>query len=840
VLLTNCSEAKGTPVSDLITIPDPGKISGPPGKTPPESPWWRNWWRKLLDGCRRLEWRKPLDWFRRLEWRKLFEWRPGPRTNIWLIASVALCVVTFAVFLFFYVKLARLADERLETGVFASTLDIYAAPRTVAVGDRLSSDELVSWLRDAGYNTTPGNPEGWYQVRPDALTIYPAASDTGPKPVVLDFSGHRIAWISAGNTLERTYQFAPQLITNLSDRNREKRRLVQFSEIPPALVDAVVSTEDKRFFSHGGFDLLRIFKAAYIDLKDGRKAQGASTLSMQLARSIFLEPDKKWKRKLAELLLTMHLEQQLTKQQIFTDYANQVYLGQRSTFSINGFGEAARAYFDKDISQLTVPESALLAGLVQRPSYYNPYRFPDRAKERRNVVLRLMLDDGRLTEAQYTSAVAAPLKLSAGGTDAIDSQYFLDLANEEIQNRLGERERGSLQVYTTLDPDLQQAAVEAVRFGMRKVDQQLRHARHSEPAGEPQVALIALDPHTGEIKALVGGRDYTASQLNHVTAERQPGSVFKPFVYAAALNTALNRGSEVFTPASTLDDEPTTFEFGDKLYSPGNFGQAFMGTVSLRQALAHSLNVATVSLAQSVGYGSIVKLARAAGLNSAIQPTPAVALGSYVCTPLEIAGAYTMFANGGTYVKPSMVAMVRSRGKVEYQNNLETRRVLDSRVNYLMVNLMEEVLRSGTGAEVRAMGFTPPAAGKTGTSRDGWFAGFTSRLLCIVWVGFDDYRELGLEGAHSALPIWTEFMKQALQYSNYRDTREFPEPGGVTSVKLCAESHQLATPQCPDTYTEVFLDGTQPSSACPLHHATLTRSSDSEDDTPTKVSSEGH
>ncbi len=742
---------------------------------------------------------------------------------MFLIVAAILAVSVCGVLIGYYVKLARLSDQKLRNGVFAGTLNIFAAPRMLAVGDHLSQAQAIAWLRENGYSMSANNPLGWYDVRPSAVGIFPGRdSSSVQEPAVIHFTGNQISRIVslADNTPRQEYPFAPQLITNLSDHNREKRRLVRFPEIPTVLVDAVISAEDKHFFSHGGFDLFRILKAAYVDLKEGRKQQGASTLSMQLARAIWLEPDKKWRRKLAELLLTIHLEHKLTKEQIFTYYANQVYLGRRGTFSINGFGEAAQTYFGKDISQLTLPEAALLAGLVQRPSYYNPFHYPERALERRNLVLRLMRDNARLGDAQYRAAIATPLRLSPGDMESIGSQYFLDLTNDEMQIRLGDREQQSDYVYTTLDQDLQKVAVESVRTGIQEVDAQLRRRKHAAPIppGQPQVALIALDPHTGEIKALVGGRDYGASQLDHVTAERQPGSSFKPFVYAAALNTAIEGGSQVFTPASTVDDDPTTFRFGNQEYKPGNFDQNFMGTVTLRQALAHSLNVATVNVAQAVGYPAVVDMARRAGLNDNIKPTPAVALGSYVCTPLEITGAYTVFANNGTYVKPTMLESVRARdARTLYQRTLESHQALDPRVNYLVVSLLEEVLNSGTGAGARSRGFRAPAAGKTGTSHDGWFAGFTSKLLCVVWVGFDDYRPLGLEGAKSALPIWTEFMKRALQYRAYRDAGEFPVPPGVVSAKICADSRQIAGPDCPNTYTEFFIDGTQPAVKCELH-----------------------
>ena len=559
---------------------------------------------------------------------------------------------------------------------------------------------------------------------------------------------------------------------------------------------------------------------------------------MQLARGFWLDPDKNWKRKVEEFLITLQLESRLPKQKIFEYYANQVYLGRHGTFSVNGFGEAARVYFGKDLPQLSVPESALLAGMIQRPSYFNPYRYPDRAKERRDIVLLLMKQNGYLTEQQYQDAVATPVKVHPEQSeDANSAQYFVDLMNQELQARLDEHEKQMRFIYTTLDPDLQEAAEHAVSDGMELVDKQL-HCGVAEPKGSkakrgrgcgvpPQVALIALDPHTGEIKALVGGRNYAASQLNHVLSMRQPGSAFKPFVYAAALETAVSGGANIFTPASTVDDSPTTFYFDRQTYQPSNFHQEYMGRVTLRNALAHSLNVAAVQVAQAVGYDRVVRMAHRVGLNEAIKPTPAVALGAYETTPLEIAGAYTVFANDGTHVTPSTISLVRAPdGTIVYQHEPDPRNTLDPRVNYLMVNMMQDVLRYGTGAGVHARGFNLPAAGKTGTSHDGWFAGFTSNLLCVVWVGYDDNRELNLEGAKSALPIWAEFMKTATKYRRYADVRQFQAPPGITSVRICADSGQLAGQFCPNVRTDVFIDGTQPSIECQLHSPGTTQVAD--------------
>lgn len=748
-----------------------------------------------------------------------FESRGGQTMAGVLLAVFALGLLLFG---FDYVKTSRQVDRRLASGAFADTINVYAAPRTVTVGDPLSRDQVVARLIQSGYTASRGNPIGWYNVRPDAVEIFPGRdSYTGGQPAVLSFAKGRIVRIISleDNTDRREYELEPQLITNLSE-NREKRRLVRFVDIPPNVVHAVISAEDKRFFRHSGFDVFRILKAAYVDLKSGRKEQGASTLSMQLSRGLWLEPDKNWKRKIQELIITMHLEEKLSKEQIFEDYANQVYLGRHGPFSINGFGQAANTYFGKELSQLSNAEAALLAGMIQRPSYFNPYRYPDRAKERRDQVLGQMHTNGYLTDAEYEQARATPVRLFEARDEGLETSYFLDVVSDELQTRLDDHEKTTRYIYTTLDPDLQTAAEQAVRDGMQFVDEQLksRRKRGLVPEGQPQVALIALDPHTGAVKALVGGRNYGTSQLNHALAMRQPGSSFKPFVYAAALDTAVAGGRRIFTPASVVDDSPTTFNFGTQTYAPSNFHQNFMGQVTLRTALAHSLNVAAVQVAQAVGYDKVVAMARRAGLNEAIKPTPAVALGAYEATPLEIAGAYTIFANQGRRVKPATVELVRARGgEVLYRHDPDPVPELDPRVAYLMVDMLEEVLRSGTGAGVRGRGFTLPAAGKTGTSRDGWFVGFTSQLLCAVWIGFDDNRDLDLEGAKSALPVWTEFMKRAAQFRPYRDARDFPRPQGLISTEICPDSGQLATPYCPRTRADLFIDGTQPVIRCELH-----------------------
>ena len=759
---------------------------------------------------------RAVEWLRRIDWR----WVIQPAVGFALLS----CLIA-------YLRLASQIDERLADGPFSGTSDIFCAPEVVAVNESLTAGTVIRGLERAGYTASKDNQTGWYDQQAGTVRIFPGpASSLGGGPVSLQFSGGRLVSIVSltNHASRRAYALEPQLLANISE-TRERRRLVKFENIPAVLVEAVVSVEDKHFFQHAGFDGPRALKAAYVDLKDGRKREGASTLTMQLARNLWLDREKSWRRKMEEILITLHLEHKLTKQQIFEDYANEVYLGQHGTFSINGFGEGAQAFFGKDLSQIDVAEAALLAGIVRRPAYYNPLQYPDRARERRNLVLWMMWNNGYLSERDYREAAASPVETAPEEHGETAGSYFIALLNNELRDRFGDEGARNRSVYTTLDPALQGAAESAVHSGMQNVDRQLRRRRGPAiPDGQPQVALIALDPHTGEIKALVGGRDYSVSQLNHVLASRQPGSVFKPFVYAAAVSTAVEGGPRIFTPASVLDDESTTFYFGGGAYQPRDFHDDYMGETTLRTALAHSLNVATVSLAQQVGYRRVVAMAQRLGLNSNIKATPSVALGAYEATPLEIAGAYTTFANNGVQVHPTTILSMRSReGVLLYRHVPDSHAALDPRVNYLMVNMMQEVLRSGTGVGVRERGFTLPAAGKTGTSRDGWFAGFTSELLCVVWVGFDDNRDLNLEGARSALPIWAEFMKRAAQIGSYGAVHDFSRPGGIASEEICEESGQLATEDCPNRRTEIFIAGTQPTRECDLHsHGTIVNGED--------------
>jgi penicillin-binding protein 1B len=750
-----------------------------------------------------------------------------------ILASVAIPLLMASIATgSFYFHYAKLTDEQLRGGAFQHSVDVYASPLVLSDGDGFTRPELAAVLRQAGFAESGTGHAGTFRmndirantgttdlyVADGSNTIAVRATVSDNRRITrIEVGGHNVKTWTAGTPLMASLTSSRE-ISGKEKSDREKRHLITFREIPPVLVHAVVSAEDKHFFQHSGLDLPRVAKAAYVDFREGRKEQGASTLTMQLVRGLWLQPEKQWKRKLAEAMMTIHLERKWSKEEIFETYANQVFLGRQSAYSIHGFAEGAQVFFGKPMRELSVADAALLAGMVQRPSYFNPYRHPERARERRDLVLNLMRSNHYIDAAQYQAAVDAPLTLApvADRDDSYGEPFFLDLLNDEVQE-IGQPGSAAKKVYTTIDLNLQRAAGEAVTAGMEEVDKLLAK-RYGKSAGRAEAALIAIDPHTGEIKAMVGGRDYAKSQLNRILAKRPPGSVFKPFVYAAALNTGITGGDHVFTPATTVDDAPADFQFNGQSYQPANYRQEVFGTLTLRKALAKSDNVAAVKVAQSVGYGAVVAMARRAGLNDDIKATPSVALGSYAVTPLEMAAAWTMFANGGLWVKPQMVTQVRdSDGDTIRTEQHESRQALDPRVAYLMVNMLQEVMRSGTAAGVRSRGFLLPAAGKTGTSHDGWFAGFTSQLLCLVWVGFDDYRELNLEGARSALPIWTEFMKKASRFAAYRNAVEFPRPSGIGSARICDESGKLAGDLCVDSHSEVFLTGTEPKDVCALH-----------------------
>jgi len=756
-----------------------------------------------------------------------------------LLGVVFGCVVIAAsVFGYYYVKYGHMIDARLSGNVLQNTTQIFSAPAEIAPGQAWGPDQLTTYLQRVGYRPEADESAlGQYTANGNVVDIRPSKLSyfAGTNALAVQFNGRSIRAIRplTGGAELGIAEIEPELITNLFDSAREKRRFVRYDDLPPTLINAIISAEDKRFFEHPGFDFIRIFGAAWNDLRHGTHLQGASTITMQVARTFFLSTDRTLRRKLAEAMLSFELEQRYSKQRIFEMYANEVYLGNRGSFGIRGFAQASVAYFGKDLRQLSIAECAYLAGIIRAPNYYSSAdRHPERGAQARDRVLTQMVENKYITVSDSQDARNEQLKIVRMAGTSSEAPYFVDMVKDHLLEKYQEADLQSqnYRVYTTLDPALQRAAAAAVEAGMKNVDDllQKKYAKKKTAKGKAagskeiipqvQVALVSIDPKTGEIRALVGGRDYGWSQLNHAIAHRQPGSVFKPFVYAAAFDNAVDGVQPVVTPAKTLDDEPTTFQFDGQEYTPNNYGEKFMGRVTVREALTNSLNVATVKVAEMIGYGRVVQVARQMGLGTNIKATPAVALGAYEMTPVEVAASYTAFGQGGVRAEPQFLHEILStNGTVLEKTSPETHAVLDPRVAYLVTSLLKDVLNKGTGATVRARGFSLPAAGKTGTSRDGWFAGFTSNLVTVIWVGFDDNRDLGFTGGVAVAPIWADFMKKATTLPAYRNVKDFDVPEGVQSVMIDPESAELATSSCPTTREEVYVGGSAPTQYCELH-----------------------
>jgi penicillin-binding protein 1B len=761
---------------------------------------------------------------------------------LWYLLAALGCValVGICVFTFFYIEYTGIVNERLKQPIFANTAQIFAAPREVRPGQKFSVQLIANELREAGY-TADGAPQpsplGSFSQGVQQITVRPGPqSYHAPDSATIHVSDGVVDAISdeRGESLS-SYELEPLLITGLSEgAQRTKRRVLTYDEVPPNLVQAVIAIEDRRFFEHSGIDYWRILGAMRNDIFHlHRYTEGASTLTQQLARGFFLTPERTYSRKMREAVISIILEHRFDKKQIFAMYANEIPLGQIGSFSIDGFGEASQDYFGKDVGKLDLAECAMLAGLIQSPSRLNPFHHPERAIERRNLVLDSMVETGAITKDQAETAKREPLHLVPGSVDASEAPYFVDLVHDQLTQRLGDRDfnREGLRIYTSLDPDLQRIASSAVDSTVHVVDALVDkvHARDKKlgkPYLYPQVALIALDPHTGQVLALVGGRSYGTSQVNHAVAHRPTGSIFKPFVYASAFQTAaegtmLPGQTALFSPVTMLSDESTTYGAGTPYeYTPHNFINEHYGVMTARFALMQSDNIATIELASMVGFDRVAALAREAGVKSA-QGTPSMPIGSYDATPLDMAGAYTIYANRGLHIDPWMLASVRApNGDIIEDYTPTTRQVLDPRVAYLTTNMLEAVMNGGTAAGVRGMGFTAPAAGKTGTDHDAWFAGFTSNLLCIVWVGNDDYTPLDpenlgrVQGARAAAPIWAAFMKQAVLLPQYSDTNAFAPPAGVEIITLDRVTNLLADSACPEDYSAAFLDGTAPTETC--------------------------
>ena len=762
-----------------------------------------------------------------------------------LVALVLLTTFSLGVLGYYYWVFSERVDRLISGDIFTRSAGIYAAPKEIRVGPGLSIEELVSQLRRAGYverGQQADESRGRFKADAAAsVEIEPGQSARVDGQlqfprlrVTFNRGGKDVAGIAELETnikLENA-PLEPEVISSVTGDQRQKRRVVSFQDLPPHLVKAITVTEDRGFFDHYGLNLRGILRALVrrydADPNSPIARQGGSSITQQLVKNLLLSPEYSLRRKFAESYMSIILETRLSKQEIFALYCNEAYLGQRGGFSINGFGEAAEAYFSKDVTALTLPESAFLAGIIRSPNRYNPYKHFETAVSRRNQVLDSMLDAKELSELDAARAKSTALKLAPakGRLDSSEAPYFVDYVENQLADILADaRTAEHLRIYTTIDMDLQRAAYAAVTKQLAALDKVF--AKRFAP-GTLQAALVAMNAETGEVVAMVGGRDYEKSQLNRATeALRQPGSVFKPFVYATALNTAYDPIPRVITPATVFVDEPKTFTFDNQEYAPGNFGDSYTNQpMTLRDAMVYSKNVITVDVAQEVGIGRVMNLAAKAGLPRPPRAFPAMALGTNEATPLQVTSAYTAFAARGTRVTPVAINRVTTGGGATIAAPATQKNdVLRPEVAYIMTSFMKDVVNRGTAARLRGRGFKfTNVAGKTGTSRDGWFAGYTPKLVCVVWVGFDDNAQLGLTGADSALPIWSDFMSAALT-AHPAWQGDWQMPGNVQQVEIDPRTGMLpaaatdATNEYGDPLpptkkrTELFIAGTAPTTA---------------------------
>ncbi|MGI5838878.1 MAG: penicillin-binding protein 1A [bacterium] len=642
---------------------------------------------------------------------------------------------------------------------------------------------------------------------------------TGPLLAVLAVAALAVVIVSVGllslaaapepvvPLASRFYDIDQNLITTVSVENRIELPL---AKIPQQMRDAVIAIEDERFYTHHGFDLIGIARSTVRNLTAGRIVQGASTITQQLARNVFLTHEVTFTRKIKEIFLALQLERKYTKEQILEMYLNTIYFGHGAY----GVEVAARTFFNAGVSDLSLAETAFLAGLPRGPSYYSPYSHFDRAKERQEVILNQMAALGYISQTEADTAKAAEIAIADKRTQAKTGAYFIDHIVRYITDKYPEGAdmvyREGLEIYTTMDLELQAAADKAFAAGLP--------AGAPDAAGvvQPQGALVAIDPKTGYVKALIGGRDINNTKLNRaVQSFRQPGSAFKPFVYTAAID------SGAFTAATMYRCEPTTFTFDNQIWEPTDYGSEkfHYADLTLRDALRISDNIVSAKLMQAVTPARAVEYARRMGIKSELRPHLSLVLGTSEVSPLEMAAGYCPLANGGYRVEPLFVLQIKNRnGKVLEDNHPRLTKILDERTAYIVTDMLKGVVRPGGTAAGVAGRLSRPAAGKTGSTDnyvDAWFIGYTPDLVMSVYAGHDNpANAIGRGGGSVGAPIFAAAVQEGMADVPAND---FPRPAGIIDVNIDPTTGFLAGPFCPETRTEIFLAGTEPREVCPVH-----------------------
>src|SRR5215212_5302582 len=700
---------------------------------------------------------------------------------------------------------SQIIDARLATGYLTSRPGLYAAPRVLQAGQQLSRENLLAVLRRAGYVETNASDvwSGSLNVLDSAIEIRPARS----KQVVrVTFANDRIDEVRGDGVLLDSFTLEPEILSNDVSSKAGKREVLSYGEIPEVLIHAILAIEDRRFFEHSGVDVNGLARAVLRNVADEQLAQGGSTITQQLVKNTYLTPEKTLQRKYAEAMLSFALERRLSKNDIFALYCNEIYLGQRGAVAIRGVKDAAKIFYGKELSDITLAEAATLAGMIQSPARYAPVQHPEAARARRDIVLAAMRESGWITAEQNALAGAEPVTVTpAPAIDDSLAPYFVDYVNRLAESQF-ETSADRQRIYTTIDLELQRAAEGALKRQLDRLD-----VVYANRGLKPQAALLALDPHTGNVLAMVGGRNYAESQLNRATdALRQPGSTFKPFVYAAAVEDG-------FSPVRMFMDAPREFVYDrDKLYRPANYGGGYaMREVTMRTGLVRSLNVVTVDVALQTGLARIANLATRFGLPKP-ERYPALALGTEEVTPLQLASAYAAFVNDGRRVEAKAITSI-GEPPATHAAPMTLDQVVSPTTAYMITNMLAAVIDHGTARKARGAVPGTAIAGKTGTSRDGWFVGYSPNLVCVVWIGFDDNKQLGLTGAEAALPAWVDFMKEAIAARPDLGGENFECPDGIKFVEIDSITGLRSTVTCPLRELIAVTERMGPSMECYLH-----------------------
>lgn len=699
---------------------------------------------------------------------------------------------------------------------------IYGAPFLLKPGVHVAESGLLDRLHRLGYQEVlTVQAPGDYATDPTGFDLYIRAQEDTHSParhVRLDVADGVIANVLSVQE-EESLPFVllePPLLSGMRGSSRQLREWIPYRQIPPVLIKTVLAVEDRRFFSHYGIDPVAVGRALWANVTRGGVVQGGSTITQQLAKNLFYSPQRTMERKLREVVAALVMECKYRKEEILESYLNEIYLGQAGSVSIYGVGEAAHRYFGKPLDALSVEEIALIAGLIKGPNAYSPTKNLEQATQRRNVVLRRLHEEGLLSDEAWVQAVNRPVQVALPQDVLTDAPYFVDYLLRQVEEGMGPGVPEGARLYSTLDAHVQQLAAEALLNGLAKLERTYPALTQGE--APLQGAVLVLEARTGHVLAMVGGRDYRTSQFNRaVQARRQAGSLFKPFVYLAGFEASRAAGEAGLTPATLLADEPVTFDAGAAPWSPQNYDRQFHGPVTVRAALEQSLNIPAVRAAQSVGMSKFTATLRRFGLQGALPENLSVALGSASVSLLEITAAYGGLADEGVVVRPvALTRVTRDTGETLWSPVLDRQQATSAQEAYLLTSILKGVVDRGTGTKVRSLGLRGPVAGKTGTTdgyHDAWFVGYTTDLVIGVWVGFDDERPIRLTGSQAALPIWVALARHLVP----EDAPDFEAPTGIISRTIDPRTGQLATSQCPERVTEVFIEGTEPTVFCEVH-----------------------